>query len=106
MKKVIFAIATLMAFSSLAHAGGLPTVSTFTFKASANVSTSYFTDQNKQNYTVNTKHTAGNRTYSSSNTTSSVWYKEVAANVGKNLTDAGNENSTPGESTYSGWTSN
>jgi hypothetical protein len=106
MKKIIFALATIVAFSSLAQAGNLPTGATFTFKPSANVSTSYFVDSTKQNYVANSKHTAGNRTYSSSNTTSTIWYKEVAANVGKTLTAAGNEMTNPGESTYSGWTSN
>lgn len=105
MKRVILTAASIIAFSGLAHAGGLPTGTTFTFKPSNNVGASYFTDAGNQNYVANTKHTAGHRVYSSSNNTSNVFYKENEEWKGKTLTETAAGMQTAGESTYSGWTS-
>ncbi|RQW84306.1 MAG: hypothetical protein EHM79_14210 [Geobacter sp.] len=99
MKRVILAAASIIALSGMAYAGNIPTDSSFTFKPSNNVGSSYFEDD--QNYVANTKHAAGTRIYSSSNNTSNIWYKEVTkASV---VTD--NDVIAPGESLYDGWTS-
>ena len=108
MKRVILTVASIIAFSGMAYAGGIPLAAgtfEFTFKPSNNVGSSYFVDGNNQNYVANTKHEAGNRVYSSSNNTSNIFYLEDADYKGQTLDATGVEETTPGESTYGTWTS-
>lgn len=106
MKRVILTAASIIAFSGVAYAGGIPSSADFTFKPSNNVGSTYFVDTGNQNYVANTKHTAGNRIYSSSNNTSNVFYKESADYKGKLISEVSSDtNTTAGDSTYSGWTS-
>lgn len=108
MKKILsglFFTASLFSFASIASAtnADITTITTLTFKPSANVLVFYGTDTSKQNYVLNSKHKAGDRTYSSSNNTSAVWYNTAIA-AGTALTAAGGI-TNPGESTYSNWSS-
>ena len=102
MKKIILTIAALVALEGLALAGtGVP-AAPFSFKPSNNVSVYYATDQanaSGQAYLVNTRHSAGDRVYSSTNATSNIWYKTATAS------GVGAEGLAAGESVYSGWSS-
>lgn len=105
MKKIFLSIAVVVAFASIASAGTnvlLTTVTTLTFKPSANVVVFYQTDAGKQNYCLNSKHNAGDKIYSSTNTTSALWYKTAVAGTAATASDG---ITNPGESTYSGWSS-
>jgi len=106
-KKIIAIAAFVLAMNGIAFAAGkIPSGGTFTFKPSTNVDMTYHVDLagNAQAYTANSKNTAGNRVFSSSNATSNIWYKEDTAWKGKDIANSA-EMATPGESTYSGWSS-
>ena len=104
MKKIFLSIAVVVAFASIASAGNvlLTTVTTLTFKPSAHVVVFYQTDTGKQNYCLNSKHDAGDKIYSSTNTTSALWYKTAVAGTAATAEDG---ITNPGESTYTGWSS-
>ncbi|MEI6207187.1 MAG: hypothetical protein WCP20_10415 [Desulfuromonadales bacterium] len=106
MKKIIFAIAVIVATQGLAYAGtGVP-AAPFTFKQSNNVAIYYAPSgtggtSTAQAYMVNSKHASGDRIYSTTNATSNIWYSTVAVSTA--LTAAG---VTAGDSTYaSTWSS-
>ncbi|TSK08978.1 MAG: hypothetical protein FPO08_06680 [Geobacter sp.] len=87
MKKIITAAALLLAMQGLAYAAGTltggPLSSTgISFTPSNNVKVFYFSDG--QNYTINSKHDAGDRKYSTSNKTSNIWW--IGATSGTALT--------------------
>lgn len=105
MKKIILMAAAILAYTSLSFAANvdLTTVTGLTFRPSANVKVFYGKDTGSQNYVLNSKHKAGDRTYSTSNNTSAIWYNTAIA-AGTDLTATGGI-TTPGESTYSGWSS-
>jgi len=107
MKKIILMLAVIaLSATSYVHAGNIPTTladgtTPFSFKGSNNVSITYYADTDPaQAYVANTKHTSGDRVNSSSNNTSNIWYQKVE--VTSAIADS--EMTTPGESTYSGWT--
>lgn len=105
MKKIILTTAVVLAMSSLAIAANVDiTTKGLTFKPSNNVTVSYAADTNQTNYVVNSKHTAGDRIFSSSNNVSAIFYKSGTA--GTPLVVASEGSTTPGDSSYgSGWSS-
>lgn len=105
MKKIYLSLAVVLAFASIASAAtsDISAVTGITFKPSSNVIVMYASDTGKQNYVLDSKHTAGDKTFSTSNNTSTVWFTDTIA-AGTALT-AGAGMQTPGESTYSGWSS-
>lgn len=96
MKKICAAAALLLAMQGLAYAtlSGGPLSSTgISFTPSNNVKVFYFSDG--QNYTINAKHDAGDRKYSTSNKTSNIWW--IADTAGTALTASGVPTTVTGE---------
>jgi len=107
-KKIVFTVASLLAMQGLAMAASTQSGKALEaigvkFTPSNNVKTFYFSDA--QNYTVNAKHTAGDRQYSTSNKVSNIYYTAVAS--GTDITAASTPTTITGaeSSAYgAGWT--
>ena len=100
--KIVAVIAFMMLLEGAAFANPWPTG--VSYKQSNNVDLDYYSNQ--QNYTINSKHKAGNRVYSTSNNTSNIWYKESDTYKGQTLATTGvSDTTTTGQSVYSGWLS-
>ena len=96
MKKILAAAALLLAMQGLAYAtmsGGALSSTGISFTPSNNVKVFYFSDG--QNYTINSKHDAGDRKYSTSNKTSNIWW--ISATAGTALTASDTPTTVTGE---------
>jgi hypothetical protein len=119
LKKIALVIAFTMLLGSQAFAisyveltslaGGRSAQPGVTFKASNNVKLVYGSDlaAKAQAYTLGAKHISGNRTFSTSNLSTAIYYKEDTT-VKEGVSLIGNESILPtnaGESLYgAGWT--
>ena len=114
LKKIFFGVAviTSMAASAFATTGfiGEASVSAVTFKPSNNVKVAYLGDvvaTNPQSYMIAAKHASGDTYYATSNLTSLIYKKQVAANAGVALTGADDTNLgtlIAGETVFTGFT--
>jgi len=109
MKKIIAAAALLIALQGVAFAAGASGTALqstgIKFTPSNNVLVFYNSDSttSAQSYTINGKHTAGDRTYSTSNQTSNIWY--TSSTAGTQLDGSGGITTAGATATmYSGWT--
>ena len=121
-KKMIWAFALLLALQGSAYATltGVsiiteildPNSIVFSFNPANNVIIDYYTvltANPKVNYTTASKNTNGNRVYSTSNNTTSIWFQESDDWKGLDLQLKAIPNiklymSDVGQSTYTGWT--
>jgi hypothetical protein len=102
-KKIAALIAFALTVQGVAYAEAWP--ANVNYKQSNKVGIDYYSDD--QNFTINTKHEAGNRVYSTSNNTSNIFFKENDAWKGDTLAETSASDTTvTGQSTYgAGWTS-
>lgn len=108
-KKIVFSIALLLLAQGMAFAAASAKNATelqttgIKFTPSNNVKVFYFSDT--QNYTINSKHKAGDRQYSTSNKTSNIWY--TTATAGSEISASTTPTTTTGADAAdygSGWT--
>jgi hypothetical protein len=107
MTSIASAVAITGGYVDMTNLGTAATPGLF-YKPSNKVVVLYGHDlaSNAQNYTLAAKHTSGDRTYSTSNLSTAIyWIKDATVKDGIALTSSASFlSSNAGESLYSGWT--